>query len=160
MPLQNSDSLGVPGKVVGSVTRSVLGVWVRCATIPPIALVLSACPPNVSATLGDESTARDLVFHISEANGESQDGPLGRFLVYDCRDPSVAWEERLRWEIRAVGVGTKRIGELRYGDVPDGFEEEVPAAALAPSDCYYADPGHAGAYFRVDSAGAAHALQR
>jgi hypothetical protein len=55
---------------------------------------------------------------------------VARLSVYGAPTGAAAWE-RLLWQIRARD-GSRTLPQVRYGEVPAGFVQVVPAAGVAP----------------------------
>ena len=111
-----------------------MGVSKRIGTVGSAALMgclLIGCRQTISVRILPASTPTDLRFDL-EAGGWFSRAPfLDSFEVRRCGDGTSVWSI---WT-----SSSHRVGEIRYGEVPQGWRAEHAAETLLPG-CYLVVP--------------------
>ena len=109
---------------------------VAAGVLLPFALLLTACPQNITIHIADGSTADHLTFTFSENRGLRRSVQIRGLWVRLCDT------ERKVWEIEGM-AGADTIERIIYGVVPQGFLVRTPAERLGPG-CYEVDVAGSG----------------
>ena len=123
---------------------------------------LVGCPQNTAIWVAPGSTADSLVLVRGYKRHKEQSFAFGGLRVWSCAKGD--YQDGLVWEFEVArdSVPGNPIpgfpSRIRYGEVPRGYAETIPARRLDPG-CYGAQAGGLGRVaFRVDSTGAVSEL--
>ena len=106
--------------------------FARSAMLACGALVVLGCPQRTAVWLADGSTARRLVFRLSDERDGSRAVAVGGVRVDRCdREPT---GEGAEWLVGPRN-GTEPTRELTYGVAPPGWETDQGPRPLTPG-CY------------------------
>lgn len=115
-------------------------------------LFLAGCPPSRVVWLVPGSTASALQFRLGRFRADTEPLETRGWSVSRCAVPRSSRIEVV-WQVAADRPFP--VGLVRYGVVPSGFREPVPAVVLEPG-CYTISAlGGGGAALDIDSDGVA-----
>lgn len=127
--------------------------------LAPLLFGITACPQRRAVWVLPESTSNRLEFGLGVETGQERSVEFGGLTVTRCGDSAA--ETPPVWAVEAIDVmpDSQWPVRVRYGVVPDGFRERVPAESLGP-DCYVAATSGTGIVkFRIEPSGRVRSLE-
>lgn len=115
-----------------------LRVWIVVLSI----LVFGGCQQGIRITVKDLGD-RSPTFILEPASLLAWDE--AEFTVFTVIEYSSDWKVwNVVWSIVSADMEPKRVHEVKYGTLPDGFREHRPAQQLLPGQTYHVRAEMAG----------------
>lgn len=115
-------------------------------------LCLTACPQKTAVWVETGSSARHVVFRISDRRGGTGSVSIGVVRVYECGGSSSG--EGAMWVV-GPRAGTANLQSITYGITPQGFASDQGPRPLTRGCYEVAVSGTGRTQFTVDANGAA-----